>query len=86
MYRSQRFPTGLTFQSRHQPRKTYEIIDVLRTYNSAGEMVEMRYVTQHTLCGQGVRSTMVDTEIARSLDATIFESYKDKDFTVKVNN
>lgn len=79
-YRKQRFPMGYTFAKKD---RIYKIVDVRRTYDNEGDMVDLQYVTQHTVCGQGVRSIMCDTEIARASHPKIFEDYCDKDFTRK---
>lgn len=44
------------------------IVDILKTYNSAGELVEIRYVSEHEFLGQKVIDrNVVDTTIARGL-------------------
>jgi len=69
--KTQRFKIGLQFMPmglKHPKLET--IVDVLRTYNSNNELVELYYVTEHDFFGQKVRRGMVtDTHIARSLDA-----------------
>lgn len=44
------------------------IVDILKTYNSAGELVEIRYVSEHEFMGQKVIDrNVVDSTIARGL-------------------
>lgn len=51
-------------------RKYFTIVDILKTYNSKGEQVRLRYVTEHKLMGQAVRDyDVVETTIARALGA-----------------
>lgn len=67
---TQRFEIGLEYIDRKG--RTCTVTDVLRTYNSAGELVRIRYVAQHTFLGQTVTdSDVLDTTIARALGATV---------------
>jgi hypothetical protein len=44
------------------------VIDILKTYNSANQLVLVRYVAAHAFCGQEiVEHDVCDTTIARSL-------------------
>ncbi len=44
------------------------VVDVWKTYNSAGELVRTRYVTEHLFCGQVVRNhDVVAVTIARGI-------------------
>lgn len=44
------------------------IVDIYKTYNSAGELVKLRYVASHDFLGQKVVDyDVVDTTIARNL-------------------
>jgi hypothetical protein len=67
---TQRFKIGLKFTERRGKgskaiAREHEIIDVLRTYNSADELVSLRYVTKHKLLGQDVICRdVVDATIA----------------------
>ena len=46
----------------------YTIVDIWTTTNSAGEVVKMRYVSQHEFIGQLVTDyDVVETTIARAL-------------------
>jgi hypothetical protein len=45
-----------------------KVIDIYKTYNSAGELVKVRYEAQHVFCGQVVNDHDVcATTIARGL-------------------
>jgi hypothetical protein len=44
------------------------VVDVWKTYNSAGELVRTRYVTEHLFCGQKVQNhDVVAVTIARGI-------------------
>lgn len=64
-----RFPIGLTFELwRGKDKKLRTITDILTTTNQAGEVVSIRYQTQHEFFNQLVTdSDVTDTAIARSL-------------------
>ena len=70
---NQRFPIGTTYtkyvgSGKAKHVREYTVRDVLRTYNSAGELVNLRYVVSHSFCGQDVFDYDVpDTTIARAL-------------------
>lgn len=49
-----RFPIGTKFCTRGKHSQVCTIVDILRTYNSSGELVKVRYVATHTLMGQTV--------------------------------
>lgn len=60
-----RFNIGQTFTTRGKSPRECTVIDILRTYNSAGEMVRLRYVATHTFMGQTVTdSDVCETTIA----------------------
>jgi hypothetical protein len=62
-----RFKIGQQF-IRYASRRVCTIVDIHRTYNQAGELVKLRYVTTHELAGRTVTDyDVVDTTIARSL-------------------
>ena len=69
MSTQQRFPIGQKYTiTRKGYSREYEIVDVLKTYNSAGELVRLRYVAQFELMGQKVTDwDVVDTTIAIAL-------------------
>jgi|JI10StandDraft_1071094.scaffolds.fasta_scaffold1083636_2 hypothetical protein len=47
-----RFSIGDTFKTRGRHPRLCTILDILRTYNSNGELVRVRYVASHKLNGQ----------------------------------
>lgn len=67
----QRFPVGMTYESKRFPKAkeltTYEVVDVLRTFNSVNDCVGIEYVVRHLFAGQTVTERVVDTTIARNL-------------------
>lgn len=61
-----RFAIGTKFKPVGRNSQLCTVIDILRTYNSAGELVKVRYVAEHEFCGQMVRdSDVCDATIAR---------------------
>ena len=69
MTTQQRFQIGTEFMSRGKHPKVCTVVDVLRTYNNAGELVRLRYVATHlSATGQIVTDHDVcDTTIARNI-------------------
>lgn len=64
----QRFPIGTRYLTRGKHPLLCTVVDVLRTYNSGGDLVRLRYVATHQFCGQTVTdSDVCDTTIARGL-------------------
>lgn len=58
-----KYAIGTEYTNRRGQR--CRVIDVWRTYNAAGDMVKLRYVTEHKFCGQMVRDTdVVETTIS----------------------
>jgi hypothetical protein len=57
--REPKFPIGTVFKTRHKHPRTCTVIDIYRTFNSAGEQVDMRYVTTHEFLGQILTDTQV---------------------------
>lgn len=63
-----KFPVGTEFVTRGKCPRQCRVVDVLRTYNLAGELVKTRYVATHKFCGQTVTDNDVpETTIARGL-------------------
>lgn len=60
----QRFEIGTKYKTRGKHPKLCIVIDVLKTYNSQGELVKLRYVSSHDFLGQKV----IDWDV---VDATI---------------
>ena len=70
MTTEQRFQIGTRYLTRgSNPRKpplVHTVVDVHRTFNSRGELVKLRYVSEHIFCGETIKEFDVcDTTIAR---------------------
>lgn len=66
--RTARFNIGTTFLSSGKRKDVCTVTDILRTYNSAGELVSLRYVATHPFMGQQVTDhDVVETTIARNV-------------------
>jgi hypothetical protein len=71
MTQQPKFPIGTEFRTRGKAPKLCTVIDILRTFNSSGELVRVRYVATHELIGQTVTdSDVLETTIAMGLQAT----------------
>lgn len=55
----QRFAIGTRYLTRGKAPRLCTVTDVLRTYNSANELVRLRYVATHEFMGQ----TMTDGDV-----------------------
>lgn len=65
MDREPRFAIGQQFISRGKHPRLFTVRDILKTYNSKGEMVKLRYVATFELMGQQVTDyDVVETSIA----------------------
>ena len=63
-----RYPIGTKYKSRGKHPRTCTVVDQLTTTNSKGEIVNIRYVSQHEFVGQIVTdSNVCDTTIARGI-------------------
>lgn len=63
-----RFPIGTKFLSNGKRKDVCTVTDILKTYNSAGELVKVRYIASHTFLGQTVYDyDVMDTTIVRNL-------------------
>lgn len=68
MSKSARFEIGTKFRSSGKHPKICTVVDILTTYNSAGEVHKIRYVATHEFLGQIVTNYDVcDVEIARGI-------------------
>ena len=64
----QRFPIGTQFHTSGKHPRLCTIVDVLKTYNSNGDLVRLRYVAAHDFMGQSIQDRdIVDTTIAKGL-------------------
>lgn len=62
------YPIGTQYQSRGKHPRLCTVKDVWKTYNAAGELVQIRYVTTHEFLGQIVTEyDVVAVTIARNL-------------------
>ena len=60
-----RFPIGHKYSTRGRHPRVCTVTDILRTYNAAGELVKIRYVSTHEFCGQSISDSDVrETTIA----------------------
>ena len=65
-----RFPIGTTYTTSGRAPRLCVVTDILKTYNNAGELIKIRYVSQHDFMGQKVTDRDVcETEIARGLQS-----------------
>jgi hypothetical protein len=66
---NQRFEIGTKFHLRRgKTCRDATIVDVLRTVNSAGEVVKLRYVAEYEFMGQTMRDVdVLDIQIAKAL-------------------
>lgn len=63
---SVRFAIGTVYTNRRGQECT--VVDVLKTFNSAGQLVKVRYVAEHQIMGQSVSDSDVnEATIARAL-------------------
>jgi len=61
-----RFPIGTRYWSRGQHKRLCTVVDVHSTYNRLGQLVKLRYVSQHEFLGQIVTDEdVVEVTIAR---------------------
>ena len=60
--RQPKFALGTQFKTRGKHPRLCKVIDILRTYNSAGELVQLRYVATHDLLG----APIVDKEVCET--------------------
>lgn len=64
--RQPRFQIGQQYKTLGKFSRLCTIIDILRTFNSSNELVQIRYVATHEFMGQTVtESDVVETTIAR---------------------
>lgn len=63
-----KFPVGTEFVTRGRHPRKCQVVDYLRTFNLAGELVKTRYVATYEFCGQTVTDNDVpETTIARGI-------------------
>jgi len=59
MHTPNAFPIGTQFYGGNKRKDVCTVTDILKTYNSAGELVSVRYMAIHQFCGQ----TIVDRDV-----------------------
>ena len=60
-----KFSIGTQFKTRGKHPRLCTVVDILRTYNTAGDLVRIRYVATHELMGQTITEyDVVETTIA----------------------
>ena len=63
-----KFSIGQQFKTRGKHPRLCTITDILRTYNSVGDLVKVRYVAEHEFMGQVIADTDVcETTVAMGL-------------------
>lgn len=63
-----KYDIGTKFTTRGKRQDVCTVIDILSTFNSAGELVRIRYVAEHEFCGQQVTDyDVAGTTIAKGL-------------------
>lgn len=66
--REPKFNIGQQYKTMGKQSKICTIVDIHKTYDSKGEMVKLRYVSEHEFCGQTLKDEdVVETTIARGL-------------------
>lgn len=60
-----KFEIGQTYKTRGKAPKICTVTDILKTYNSKGDLVNIRYVSTHKFLGQTVKNyDVLETTIA----------------------
>ncbi len=62
MEREPKFTVGTQYKTRGKHPHICTIIDIHKTYNIAGELVKLRYVSTHEL----LRQTIVDSDVCET--------------------
>jgi len=63
-----RFKIGQRFNTSGKYPRQCTVVDILRTYNSAGALVSVRYVAEHEFLGQKILdNNVLETTIAKGL-------------------
>jgi hypothetical protein len=66
--RGPRFDIGQQYKTRGKYPRLCTITDILRTYNSKADLVQIRYVSEHEFAGQIVTDRdVIETTIAMGL-------------------
>ena len=60
-----RFPIGTKYKTRGKHPLVCTVTDIWKTYNYAGNLVRLRYVSTHEFCGHSVETfDVVETTVA----------------------
>lgn len=63
-----RYSIGTTYKTRGKNSKICTVVDILKTYNSKNELVQIRYISTHEFLGQLVINRDIpETTIAMGL-------------------
>lgn len=66
--REPKFNIGQQYKTRGKHPRVCTVIDIYTTYNYKGEIVKLRYVSQHEFCGQLViDDDVLETTILRGM-------------------
>ena len=63
-----KFPIGTEFLSNGTHPKVYNVTDILKTYNSAGELVKIEYIAEHEFFNQKLETRSTETGVAIGID------------------
>lgn len=64
-----KYPIGTVYQSRGKYPRTCTVVDILKTYNAAGELIMIRYIATHEFSGQTVTDRdVVETTITMGIE------------------
>ena len=68
MKQEPKYSIGTQYRSRGKVQRVCTVVDILKTYNVAGELVSIRYVSSHDFMGQIVLDRdVVETTILMGL-------------------
>jgi len=78
-----KFPIGTKYCPRGRNSREHTVVDILRTFNSAGNLVAVHYVSTHDFAGQTLTSrNVIETTIA--MGNPILPETEIGDLTVKI--
>lgn len=63
MQREPKYQVGQKFKTRGKFPRECTVIDIYKTYNLKGEMIELRYIATHEMMGQIVTGEYPETTI-----------------------
>ena len=75
-----KYAIGTVFETRGKVKRECVVVDILSTYNYAGELVMIRYVASHQFMGQTVLNRdVVETTITMGLPKNLTLTIKSTD-------